>query len=60
MSKKGIIMFLGMNNTRLERKILIMEMGFYLPIYHCASVSRAILYPNQILIIPTTRTIDIL
>ena len=32
-------MFLGMNNTRLERKILIilvLKMGFYLPIYHSA------------------------
>ena len=37
MSVKGIIRFLGMNNTRLERKILIiLEIGFYLPIYHCA------------------------
>ena len=37
MSVKGIIMFLGMNNTRLERKILIIldfEMVFFLPIYH--------------------------
>ena len=35
MSVKGIIMFLGMNNTRLERKILIIldfENGF-LPTY---------------------------
>ena len=35
MSVKGIIMFLGMNNTRLERKILIildLENGF-LPTY---------------------------
>ena len=32
MSVKGIIMFLGMNNTRLERKILIIldfENGFF-------------------------------
>ena len=37
MSVKGIIVFLGMNNTRLERKILIiLKMGFYLPIYHSA------------------------
>ena len=31
MSVKGIIMFLGMNNTRLDRKILIIldfEIGF--------------------------------
>ena len=35
MSVKGIIMFLGMNNTRLERKLLIIldfENGF-LPTY---------------------------
>ena len=38
MSVKGIIMFLGMNNTRLERKIMIIldfENGFlptYLPL----------------------------
>ena len=39
MSVNGIIMFLGINNTRLERKILIIldvENGFYLPIYHSA------------------------
>ena len=44
MSVKGIIMFLGMNNTRLERKILIIldfENGFlptYLP--QCTTVKR--------------------
>ena len=42
MSVKGIIMFLGMNNTRLERKILIIldfENGFlptYLPLWNIA------------------------
>ena len=44
MSVKGIIMFLGMNNTRLERKILIIldsENGFlptYLPLCNSATV----------------------
>ena len=42
MSVKGIIMFLGMNNTRLKRKILIIldfENGF-LPTYfpQCSSI----------------------
>ena len=47
MSVNGIIMILGMNNTRLERKILIIldfENGFlttYLPL--CRSVIRAYL-----------------
>ena len=43
MSIKGIIMLLEMNNKRLDRKILIIldfEMGFYLPIYHCAVKTR--------------------
>ena len=43
MSVKGIIMFLGMNSTRLERKILIIldfENGFlptYLPLCGCSN-----------------------
>ena len=47
MSVKGIIMFLGMNNTRLERKVLIIldfENGFlptYLPQRYCMTVLKS-------------------
>ena len=50
MSLKGIIMFLGMNNTRVERKILIIldfENGFlptYLPQCGCCLLHT---FPNQ-------------
>ena len=50
MSLKGIIMFLGMNNTRLERKILLIldfENGFlptYLP--QCCPQSEEVLQSN--------------
>ena len=46
MSVKGIIMFLGMNNTRLERKVLIIldfENGFlptYLPQCGAGTISH--------------------
>ena len=47
MSIKGIIMFLGINNTRFERKILIIldfENGFlltYLPLCHVTVATTA-------------------
>ena len=47
MSVKGIIMFLGMNNIRLERKVLIIldfENGF-LPTYLPQCVN--LLFPSQ-------------
>ena len=46
MSVKGIIMFLGINNTRLERKILIIldfENGF-LPTYLPQCISYPVCY----------------